>query len=294
MREILDLQKHAPEEFPGKTIYIGEHTYLIGELLGEGGVKLVYQLINAKSGLCHFVIRIPIDQNLAYGKCESDYFSPYCGKSMYDYCKELAKMVYHYNGYSPKKVLPIWADFLDIPEFSEQNNKYNGTFMICEYLGGNGDTNTGGIYLNNNDNFLTLFKLILRFEAKKYSEVCDLCLSYLKESNPYDDDVIEKYIISKMKTLNKPNQCECDELINLTWKMLKIEPFYRKHIYIAIQVFYHFSKWNDICELFNQIRGLFYEIYSIEYIMRIIVEAYKRTGDFENANYYAKYISDNK
>lgn len=94
--------------------------------------------------------------------------------------------------------------------------------------------------------------------------------------------------------LNNPNQSECDELVNITWKMLKIEPFYRKHIYIAIQVFYHFSKWNDICELFNQIRGLFYEIYSIEYIMRIIVEAYKRTGDFENANYYAKYISDNK
>lgn len=33
-------------------------------LVGGGGYKLVYQLINARSGLCHYVLRIPLDQNL--------------------------------------------------------------------------------------------------------------------------------------------------------------------------------------------------------------------------------------
>ncbi len=128
MREILDLQKHAPEEFPGKTIYIGEHTYLIGELVGEGGVKLVYQLINAKSGLCHFVIRIPINQDLAYGKCESAELSPYCGKSMYRYCQDLAKMVYHYHGYSSKKFYQFWQIFLIYLSFQKKTTSITELF----------------------------------------------------------------------------------------------------------------------------------------------------------------------
>ncbi len=65
--ELLNIKMQPPEEYPGKIIRINSRSYIVGHLVGEGGRKLVYQLINAKSGLCHYVLSIPIDQELASG-----------------------------------------------------------------------------------------------------------------------------------------------------------------------------------------------------------------------------------
>lgn len=144
--DLLNLKEHSPDEYTGKIIRINSQKYIIGHLVGEGGNKLVYQLINAKSGLCHYVLRIPLDQELAAGVAKSKNINPYRGMHCYDYYRWLAKLTYHYYGYSDEKILPIFAGFLDIKDFTCLDNKYNGIFSVVEYINDAGDDCTGGVY----------------------------------------------------------------------------------------------------------------------------------------------------
>jgi len=131
--DLLNLKEHLPEEYPGKVIRINSQEYIIGHLVGEGGYKLVYQLINARSGLCHYVLRIP----LAAGITKHNDMGPYRGMHCYDYYRWLAKMTYRYDGYNEKGSLPIFADFLDLKEFAHLDNEYCGIFNVVEeFVGG--------------------------------------------------------------------------------------------------------------------------------------------------------------
>jgi Tfp pilus assembly protein PilF len=64
MTEQLDLAKHAPHEFEGKTILWNGVEYVIGAYVSSGFSVIVHRLVNRRSRLCHHVIKVwrDIDQ----------------------------------------------------------------------------------------------------------------------------------------------------------------------------------------------------------------------------------------
>jgi tetratricopeptide (TPR) repeat protein len=54
----LDLVNHDPEEFEGKLISWHDVDYVIGAYVGSGASKIVHELINSKSGLRFYLIKI--------------------------------------------------------------------------------------------------------------------------------------------------------------------------------------------------------------------------------------------
>jgi tetratricopeptide (TPR) repeat protein len=60
--EPLDLSAHAVEEWPGKRVTINGTDYLVGNFLGSGGERFVHRLINCRSGLDLFVLKVLRDQ----------------------------------------------------------------------------------------------------------------------------------------------------------------------------------------------------------------------------------------
>lgn len=292
--EILNLKEHSPEEYPGKIININSQEYIIGHLVGQGGHKLVYQLINSKSGLCHYVLSIPLNQNLAAG---NNKFGPYSGMNCYDYYRNIAKMTFHYEGYSDEKKLPIFADFLDIKDFSYIENEYKGIFVIAEFLNDAGDDNTGGIYQKDLNDFLILTKIYLRKNSRNLQDMhylCELCLEYLKKVNQNDDNIMEIYILTKMRLLDGNNQKDRDEILNFTRKMIDVEPYFKRHIYTAVLVYFNLSKWDELVSLFENIKEIIYEPYSDEWFMERVVFAYKKLNKIKYANKYLKYIRPNR
>ncbi len=295
--DLLNLKEHLPEEYPGKVIRINSQEYIIGHLVGEGGYKLVYQLINARSGLCHYVLRIPLDQELAAGITKHNDMGPYRGMHCYDYYRWLAKMTYRYDGYNEKGSLPIFADFLDLKEFAHLDNEYCGIFNVVEFLNDDGDDNTGGIYLPNIEASLLLLKIYLRKDSndiQKLQQVCVLCQSYLAEINKNDDNVIEIYVRSKMCLLDEKNPSDRNQIIELTSRMLEIEPYFKRHIYTAISVYSRFKMWTDIVSLFEHIKDVIYEPYSVEWFMTKVVYAYRMINNAKKANEYIIYIHPNR
>jgi len=290
--ELLNMKEQEPEDFQGKTINVLSNEYIIGRLVGEGGYKLVYQLINVKSGLCHFVLRIPIDQELASGIVKQKDRNPYNGKSCYDYYRWLAKKTYNYDGYNEKGSLPVFADFLDIPEFSMLTNKYNGIFNVVEFFNDAGDDNTSGIYPNlDMQDLLTLLKIRLNKDSKESKEqrdTCELCLSYLEKTNTNDDNIVNTYIRSRMRMPDCSN--DRDKLIAMSKKLLSIEPFFKRNIYTAVSVYFYFGMWHEIINTFESIKDLIYEPYSIEEFMVAVVHAYRQLNNNEKAEVYSKYI----
>lgn len=297
MMDLLNLKEHSPEEYPGKIIRINSQEYTIGHLVGEGGYKLVYQLINVRSGLCHYVLRIPLDQELAAGVTKYDNLGPYRGMHYYDYCRCIAKATYHYDGYSDKGALPIFADFLDIEEFAYLDNEYHGIFTVIEFINDAGDDNTGGIYAQDLAASLLLLNINLRKDSNDIQDleyVCSLCQTYLMEINENDDNIIETYIRTKMCILDDEDQIERHKIIELTSKMLQIEPYFKRHVCTAISVYFSFKMWPNIVSLFEYIKDVIYELYSVEWFMTMVVYAYKKINEIGKANEYLIYIHPDK
>lgn len=169
--DLLNIKEHLPEEYPGKIIRINSQAYIIGHLVGEGGYKLVYQLINARSGLCHYVLRVPLDQELAAGVKKRKNLGPYRVMHCYDYYRWLAKATYRYDGYNDKGTFPIFADFLDIEDFTYLDNEYHGIFDVAEFFNDDGDDSTGGIYPQDLNASLLLLKINLRKNSNDIQEL---------------------------------------------------------------------------------------------------------------------------
>ncbi len=55
--ETLDLTQHGPEDFEGKLISYKSCSYVVGPFIATGATKIVFQLINLRSGLCHYVVK---------------------------------------------------------------------------------------------------------------------------------------------------------------------------------------------------------------------------------------------
>ena len=162
-------------------------------------------------GLCHYVLRIPTDQELAVGITNHNDMGPYRSIHCYDYYRWLAKMTYCYNGCNKKGSLTIFDDFLDLEEFAHLDNEYFGIFNVAEFLNDDGDDNTSEIYLPNIEASLFKSKINLRKDSndiQKLQQVCVLCQFYLAEISKNDDKIIGTYVRSKM--------CILDEKIKVT------------------------------------------------------------------------------
>lgn len=294
MMELLNIKKQNPDEYVGKSIYIFENEYLIGSLAGEGGYKLVYRLINKKSGICNFVIKIPLDQHIAAGII--DYpkdVSLWNNKNIYEYSRDLAKTAYNFDGYKDH-TLPIFADFLDIPEFSTLDNKYNGIFIINEFFNGPGDEETGGIYVGDStEEFLLLLKIALRAQSRtenKCREVVDLSREYLEKFNPFNDTIMENYINASICLTNYKKQVDESYLLEITNRMIEVEPFLKSHLYLAMEVFNWFKLYKKIIDLFESFKNIIYEPFSNQRVMLIIENAFLQLGRTDEAKKYLKYL----
>ena len=299
MIELLDIKNQDPEDYEGKSIMIFDKEYLVGRLVGEGGYKLVYQLINKKSGICNYVIKIPINQQLAAGtiKYAHNQGSPWADRSFYDYCREVAKKTYNYDGYRETH-LPIFADFLDIPEFSSLDNKYNGIFMISEFFNGPGDDITGGIYTRDMRDDFEETRLLLRInlnsqsnDEKKVEKTVLYTKEFLDKYNPYNDTIMEKYIIATIKLSNFKKPIDKDYTLELTKRMLMIEPFLKSHIRVAMEIFHGFNMHRDVITLFESFENIIYEPFSDYRMMLILENAFLILKQFDKAKYYAKYLA---
>lgn len=291
--DLLNLKEHTPEDYPGKIIKINLQDYIIGHLVGEGANKLVYQLINTRSGLCHYVLQVPLDQGLAAGVTKYKNLDPYNGMHCYDYYRWIAKTTYRYDGYNEKGALPIFADFLDIEDFATLNNKYHGIFKVVEFFNDDGDDSTGGIYQQDLASSLILLKINLQKDSNDIQElkyVCNLCQTYLTETNENDDNIIETYILTKMRIFDVKDRIERNKIVELTTKMLEIEPYFKRHIYTAASVYFHLEMWKKVISLFEYIKDVIYEPYSVEWFMVGVVYAYRMINKIEKANEYLKYI----
>jgi tetratricopeptide (TPR) repeat protein len=60
--EPLDLRAHAVEEWPGKRVSFGGADYLVGAFLGSAADRFVHRLVNCRSGLELFVLKVLRDQ----------------------------------------------------------------------------------------------------------------------------------------------------------------------------------------------------------------------------------------
>jgi hypothetical protein len=58
MRELLDLGRHAPEEYEGKIVRWDDYEYWIGRHLADGNEMIVHHLLNSRTGLALHVIKI--------------------------------------------------------------------------------------------------------------------------------------------------------------------------------------------------------------------------------------------
>lgn len=324
MSELLNIAEQDPEEYKGKSIYILDREYIVGELIGEGGYNIVYQLINKASGICNYVIRIPIDQQLAAGsvdveesiKLESnnleeyqrdpsdntlessayqtksaktsidgfyvldldkiydmttvnspeDLKHPWQNKNYGKYLRDLAKRTYNYGGYQEKK-LPIFCNIVDIEEFYDLNNRYNGIFAVVEFFNGPGDEETGGIY-NHDYPFsasLLLFKINLRknsIEVDDLKEVVEYCDEYLTKYNKDDDNVMDIYICASIHLSRHDEVIDEDKVQYYIKRMLEIEPLLRSHIKIAMIYYYQKGMAQEIIDLFESFCNYIYEPYS--------------------------------
>jgi tetratricopeptide (TPR) repeat protein len=66
--EAFDVERHDPEDFPGKTVEIYGTSYVIGPIIGHGEEKIVCFLTNLMSGLARHVIRIYRDKEESYAR----------------------------------------------------------------------------------------------------------------------------------------------------------------------------------------------------------------------------------
>lgn len=76
--------------------------------------------------------------------------------------------------------------------------------------------------------------------------------------------------------------------------MLEIEPYFKRHIYTAISVYSRFKMWTDIVSLFEHIKDVIYEPYSVEWFMTKVVYAYRMINNAKKANEYIIYIHPNR
>jgi len=56
--EPIDLTRHDPEEWEGKTLVLNGCEYLIGQYLGAGADRIVHLLTNRRSGLTLHVLKV--------------------------------------------------------------------------------------------------------------------------------------------------------------------------------------------------------------------------------------------
>ncbi|MEV0981831.1 hypothetical protein [Streptomyces sp. NPDC049915] len=63
--EPLDLDRHSPDEFEGKSVIVNGTAYRIAGFVGQGAEKVVHRLVNLRSGLAYHVIKVYRDQALA-------------------------------------------------------------------------------------------------------------------------------------------------------------------------------------------------------------------------------------
>lgn len=269
--ELLDLNKHSPEEFVGKYIFIENIAYRIGKLCGEGGQKLLYYLINEHTKTCHFLICFWIDQN-----------EPRSYKDK----KKLAERIYGIDGFSKKPILSVMADFLYFPEFDDINNKYHCRFYIQELLGQcpeclNPEAEEINEYINNHE-----------FELAYYK-----CCSYLKGINSFDDEIMNYCAYAYINMINQKNQGytlnEMFEIRDILLKMITYEPYYKNNIYQAILLFEQLGFYNLAVLVFERIKDRIFEIYAKKDIMHSVVTSLVKAGFPEKAEKYLCFVDNN-
>lgn len=295
MKDLLNIKEHAPEDYVGKSIFIFDNEYLVGNIVGEGGNKLVYRLINKKSGICNYVIKIPLDQRLAAGIFEdSEHGSTLWNKTnIYEYSRSLAKKVYNFEGFKDH-TLPIYADFLDIPDFSSLNNIYNGIFMVSEFFNGPGDEETGGIYVgDDHEELRLLFKIALRAQSRdedKCKELVELSREYLENFNHFNDTIMENYIKASICLINYKKQVDKDFLLEITNRMIEVEPFLKSHLYKALEILNWLKQYKEIIDMFESFNTIIYEPFSNQRAMLLIENAFLQLGRIDDAKKYMKYL----
>lgn len=99
---------------------------------------------------------------------------------------------------------------------------------------------------------------------KELQYVCDLCQTYLTEINENDDNIMGTYIRAKLHMFDAEKQKDRHKIVELTSKMLQIEPYFKRHIYTAVSVYYYFKMWTNVVSLFEHIKDVICEPYSEE------------------------------
>jgi tetratricopeptide (TPR) repeat protein len=61
----LDLDRHSPDEYEGKSVFVNGTAYRVAGFVGQGADKIVHRLVNVRSGLTYHVIKVYRDQALA-------------------------------------------------------------------------------------------------------------------------------------------------------------------------------------------------------------------------------------
>ncbi len=268
--ELLDLNKHSPEEFEGKFIFIDNVAYRIGKFFNEGGQKILHYLINEQTNTCHFLICFWIDQKQP---------------RTYKEKKELAERIYGIDGMVSKPITSVMADFLYFPEFDNKDNKYHCRFYIQELLGQCPETTT------------PIEEEIWEHINKHEFELAHKkCHSFLENINPFNDTILNlhaySYVNFCIQERNGLSLNEINEIQNSLINMIIYEPFYKANIYQAISIFEQLGLYDLAVCVFQRIKDRIFEIYAKKEIMNSVVSSLVKSGLPEEAEKYVRFSDD--
>lgn len=268
--ELLDLNKHGPDEFEGKYIFVENIAYRIGKFYAEGDQKILHYLINDQTKTCHFLICFWINQK-----------EPRSYKDK----KELAERIYGIDGFS-EPILSVMADFLYFPEFDDINNKYHCRFYIQELLGQCPEC------LNS-----TAEEIYEHITKQEFEPAYNKCSSYLKSVNSFDDVILNycAYTYINMCIQNRGGYTlnEIFEVRNILIKMINYEPFFKGNIYQAILLFEQLGFYDLAIFVFEQIKDRIFEIYAKKDVMNSVVTSLIKAGFPEEAEKYQPFLDNN-
>lgn len=266
--ELLDLNKHSPEEFEGKYILIEKTVYRIGGICGEGGQKILHYLINDKTKTCHFLICFWINQNEPYS---------------YKQKKEIAERIYGIDGVANEPILHVMADFLYFSEFDDINNIYHCRFYIQELLGQCPEC------LNP-----TADEVYKHITKNEFEIAYHKCCFYLEKINSFDDVILNYYAYSYINMCIQKRHGytlkEAFEIKYILLKMISYEPFYKGNIYQAILLFEKLGMYDLAILVFEKIKDRIFEIYAKKEIMHSVVISLIKTGFPEEAEKYLRFL----
>lgn len=262
--EILNLEIHDPEEYKGKTIFINDTPYIIGDFLGAGKDKITHYLINKKSNVSMHVISILRERdNLSLIQRKID----------------LVKHLYVSN--SGSNIENIQVDFICTDEMKNPNGIYKGVFFVAELIGS---------HKNNWDEKLILAQDYIN--KKDYKTALIHIDNYLLNTNQLNTIALEAKAVCLFNTM-KSSQ-DMVKLQETILKMIEIEPYCVHHYLTSLNICKLWNNWKLYLCLFYKLIKFSYEPYNRSEIIESAITGLIFLGLLEEAKKYTKYCKSKK